>query len=216
MVKGHGVLISSGGFDSSRVLGAMEARGVTDVLLQTSLLYDALRTDAIGARSLGSDADALHRRHRRRPVGARRARRATARRGRLDPLRADRGRSPSRPARSSTATDLEEGSVGYPMPLTEVRVRREDGTDAETDEVGEICVRSGSSTREYWNKPEATAETFAGGWCRTGDLGHLRADGRLQITGRLKDMIRSGGENIYPVEIENVLIRDRRRWPTRR
>ena len=54
MVKGHGVLIRSGGFDSSRVLGAMEARGVTDVLLQTSLLYDALRTGAIGARGLGS------------------------------------------------------------------------------------------------------------------------------------------------------------------
>ena len=85
-------------------------------------------------------------------------------------------------------------------------MRREDGGEAAVDEVGEVCVRSGSSAREYWNKPEATAETFAGGWCRTGDLGRLRPDGRLQITGRLKDMIRSGGENIYPVEIENVLM----------
>jgi fatty-acyl-CoA synthase len=205
LVKGHGVLIRSGGFDSSRVLGAMEARGVTDVLLQTSLLYDALRTGAIGARSLGS--------MRMLYTGG-----TDVAQWALDALAeqlpgvavstlyglTEGGAVSTREILDRD--DLEEGSVGYPMPLTEVRVRREDGTDTNTDEVGEICVRSGSSAREYWNKPEASAETFAGGWCRTGDLGRLRADGRLQITGRLKDMIRSGGENIYPVEIENVLI----------
>ena len=92
LVKGHGVLTRSGGFDSSRVLGAMERRGVTDALLQTSLLFDALRSGAIGARALGSmrmlytgGTDVAR-------VGARRARRAGSRRGGLDPLRADRGR----------------------------------------------------------------------------------------------------------------------------
>ncbi len=205
MVKGHGVLIRSGGFDSARVLGAMEARGVTDALLQTSLLYDALRSGAIGARSLG-------------PMRMLYTGGTDVAQWALDALAeqlpgvavstlyglTEGGAVSTREVLDRD--DLEEGSVGYPMPLTEVRVRREDGTDAEADEVGEICVRSGSSAREYWNKPEASAETFAGGWCRTGDLGRLRADGRLQITGRLKDMIRSGGENIYPVEIENVLM----------
>jgi fatty-acyl-CoA synthase len=60
---------------------------------------------------------------------------------------------------------------------------------------------------EYWRKPEATAKTFVDGWCRTGDLGTLTDDGLLTISGRSKDMIRSGGENIYPAEIEDVLIR---------
>ncbi len=60
---------------------------------------------------------------------------------------------------------------------------------------------------EYWREPEATAKTFVDGWCRTGDLGTLTDDGLLTISGRSKDMIRSGGENIYPAEIEDVLIR---------
>jgi fatty-acyl-CoA synthase len=59
----------------------------------------------------------------------------------------------------------------------------------------------------YWNKPEASAETFVDGWCRTGDLGRINEGGLLVIAGRKKDMIRSGGENIYPAEIEDVLCR---------
>ena len=60
--------------------------------------------------------------------------------------------------------------------------------------------------KEYWNKPEATAETIRDGWLYTGDLGHLDADGFLYITDRKKDMIIRGGENIYSVEIENRLV----------
>jgi fatty-acyl-CoA synthase len=204
LVKGHGVLVRSGGFDSGRVLAAMEHRGVTDALLQTSILYDALRAGAVGARGLGSmrmlytggtdvagwALDALDQQLPGVPVSTLYGLTEGGACSTREVLRRDR---------------LEEGSVGWPLPLTEVRVRREDGGEAAVDEVGEVCVRSGSSAREYWNKPEASAETFVGGWCRTGDLGRLRPDGRLQITGRLKDMIRSGGENIYPVEIENAL-----------
>ncbi len=57
----------------------------------------------------------------------------------------------------------------------------------------------------YWNRPEANAETFQDGWCKTGDLGRYDEDGYLSLAGRAKDMIRSGGENIYPAEIEKIL-----------
>jgi fatty-acyl-CoA synthase len=205
MVKGHGVLMRSQNFDPDRVVKAMEHRGVTDALLQTSILYEALRAGAIGAHELGSmrmlytggtDVEAW-------------ALDALAEQLPGVPVSTLYGLTEGGACSTREVLDrdrLEKGSVGFPLPLTEVRVRREDGGEAAVDEVGEICVRSGSSAREYWNKPQATAETFAGGWCRTGDLGRIRPDGRLQITGRLKDMIRSGGENVYPVEVESVLM----------
>jgi fatty-acyl-CoA synthase len=97
------------------------------------------------------------------------------------------------------------GSVGRPMPMTQVRVVAPDGTDAPAGESGEIWVRSPAVSGGYWNRPEASAETFVDGWCRTGDLGALDADGFLSIGGRAKDMIRTGGENVYPAEVEAVL-----------
>lgn len=76
-----------------------------------------------------------------------------------------------------------------------------------TGQVGEIWIQSGQSMKGYWQNPEATAETLLpGGWLRTGDAGFLDADGYLFITDRIKDMIVSGGENIYSAEVENVLM----------
>ena len=205
MVKGHGVLTRSGSFDSNRMANTMANRRVTDALIQTSILYEALRGNAIGSHDLGSlrmlytggtDVQAW-------------ALDALAEQLPGVPVSTLYGLTEGGAVTTREVLDrarLVEGSVGTPLPLTEVRIRREDGGDAARGEIGEVCVRSGSSGREYWNKPEASAETFAGGWCRTGDLGRIREDGRLQITGRLKDMIRSGGENIYPVEIETVLL----------
>jgi fatty-acyl-CoA synthase len=68
-----------------------------------------------------------------------------------------------------------------------------------------VWVRCPTVSAGYWNKPAETAETFVDGWCRTGDLGRVTPDGYLVLTGRAKDMIRSGGENIYPAEVEAVL-----------
>jgi fatty-acyl-CoA synthase len=96
-------------------------------------------------------------------------------------------------------------SVGRPLPLTRVKIDSGDGTPAAPDVVGEILVSSPSVAQGYWEKPEETRATFVKGWCRTGDLGSIDADGYLTITGRKKDMIRSGGENIYPAEVESVL-----------
>jgi fatty-acyl-CoA synthase len=98
-------------------------------------------------------------------------------------------------------------AVGKPIPLTEVRIVGSDGEDVADGESGEVWVRSPGVAREYWNKPEASAETFVDGWCLTGDLGRVNEGGFLVITGRAKDMIKSGGENIYPAELEQVLTR---------
>ena len=99
-------------------------------------------------------------------------------------------------------------SVGFPLPLSEARiVRTADGATATRGEIGEMCVRSPCMMRGYVGMPEKTRETLdAEGWLHTGDLGYMRPDGYLQITGRLKEMIIRGGENIYPREIEDVLV----------
>jgi fatty-acyl-CoA synthase len=112
----------------------------------------------------------------------------------------------------STSTSREHSlsypdSVGLPMPFTEVSLRDDDGAQVSPGEVGEIWVRSPGVSPMYWNKPAESAATFVDGWCRTGDLGRMNEGGLLVIAGRKKDMIRSGGENIYPAEIEDVLCR---------
>ena len=73
-------------------------------------------------------------------------------------------------------------------------------------EPGEVLVRGPHVMLGYWNRPEATAETIVGGWLRTGDIATADADGYIYIQDRIKDMIISGGENVYPAEIENVLM----------
>lgn len=99
-------------------------------------------------------------------------------------------------------------SCGKPGPGTEIRIvdpAAESG-EVPAGDVGEIWVRSPQVMLGYWNLPEATAESMVDGWFRTGDIGYLDDDGYLYIHDRLKDMIVSGGENVYPAEVENVLM----------
>ncbi|MGH2460330.1 MAG: AMP-binding protein, partial [Chloroflexota bacterium] len=96
-------------------------------------------------------------------------------------------------------------TVGRPHPLVEVRVVDPGGQDVAIGEVGEIVARGPMLMDGYWNLPERTAETLAGDWLHSGDLGSFDEDGYLIIAGRLKDMIVSGGEKIYPVEVERLL-----------
>lgn len=99
------------------------------------------------------------------------------------------------------------GSAGLPMFFTEVRVQHPDGSTCPPNVDGEIEVRGANVIPGYWHRPEATAEAFsAGGWFRSGDLGHFDEDGFLTISGRAKEMIISGGENIYPAEIEQIVM----------
>ena len=97
------------------------------------------------------------------------------------------------------------GSIGVPCPGADVRVVGADGTESGDDEPGEIVVRAPGLMRGYLNRPEATAETFRGGWLHTGDLGRRDAAGYLYFVGRIKDVIRRAGENIAAAEVETVL-----------
>jgi len=97
-------------------------------------------------------------------------------------------------------------SVGKPLNGVEIKIIDGVGNPVPTGEVGEIATRSSRNLSRYWNNPEATASTIdADGWLRTGDAGYLDADGYLYIHDRVKDMIISGGENVYPAEVENAL-----------
>ncbi len=98
-------------------------------------------------------------------------------------------------------------SAGKPIQGVEIEIRDPiDGAPVATGQPGEIWVRSEQIMRGYWGKPEATAAAItADGWLRSGDGGHIDADGYVYVTDRIKDMIISGGENIYPAEIERVL-----------
>ncbi|MET3792508.1 long-chain-fatty-acid--CoA ligase [Aquamicrobium terrae] len=98
------------------------------------------------------------------------------------------------------------GSAGREMPGVMVRVVDEDGKPAPVGTPGEIIVRSDLVMPGYWNRPDATSETLKNGWLHTGDVGYLDEAGYLFITDRIKDMIISGGANIYPREIEEVLL----------
>ena len=97
------------------------------------------------------------------------------------------------------------GSAGRATTAVQVRIVDEDDRPVPPDTLGEIVVRGDLVMKGYWNKPEATAETLRGGWLHTGDIGSLDSDGYLYITDRKKDMIISGGSNIYPREIEEVI-----------
>jgi long-chain acyl-CoA synthetase len=91
------------------------------------------------------------------------------------------------------------------VPILELRVVDEQGRDAPTGEVGEIWFRGANLFRGYWGKPEATAEAFADGWLRTGDIGRLDAEGFVTIEDRKKDMVLRAGENVYCAEVEAAL-----------
>jgi fatty-acyl-CoA synthase len=97
------------------------------------------------------------------------------------------------------------GSVGKVIPTVAARIVDGNMNDVPVGEVGEIVYRASTLMSSYWNNPEATAEAFAGGWFHSGDLVRMDEDGYVWVVDRKKDMIISGGENIYCAEVENVL-----------
>lgn len=99
------------------------------------------------------------------------------------------------------------GSVGKPPIHVDIRIVDENDNDVELGKVGELLVKGPNVFQEYWNKPEETKEAIRNGWFYTGDLSKFDDEGFLYIVDRKKDMIISGGENVYPVEVEQVLYR---------
>ena len=98
------------------------------------------------------------------------------------------------------------GSAGVPHFFTDVRLARTDGSDADVGEPGEVLVRGPNVMKGYWGRPDADATAFQDGWYRSGDLAKVGNDGFVSIVDRLKDIIISGGENIYPAEVESILL----------
>ena len=97
------------------------------------------------------------------------------------------------------------GSIGIPGFNWEARLADDSGTDVPQGEVGEIIIRGNGVMKEYYKNPGKTAETIRDGWLYTGDLGKMDADGFFWIVGRKKDLIISGGENVYPSEVEEII-----------
>jgi len=97
------------------------------------------------------------------------------------------------------------GSVGMPVLHTDVCIMDQNRSQLGPDQVGELCVRGGNVITGYWNRPDATAEAIVDGWLHTGDAAKYDEEGFYYIVDRWKDMFISGGENVYPAEVENVI-----------
>ena len=144
-------------------------------------------------------------RRRRRALCARHPRRlAGARRGADPGLGHDRDQ-PGRHDARCRRRDPQGGSAGKAMMHTEIRIVDDQGKDVPQGAIGELLIKGPNITPGYWNKPEATAAAFTDGWLHTGDAVRLDEEGFVYIVDRWKDMYISGGENVYPAEVENVL-----------
>ena len=204
IAHGSVVLLSSGGLTTERVVTAIHRAAVTNAWMPPFVLYDLLRDEELDLKRLGSLRLIMCGGDHVQPWAMR------AVEEKLPGVAVQQGYGLTEGG--SMVTILEPGdtaahpdSVGRPFPLTEVQTMLPSGEQARPDEVGEVWVRSPAISGVYWNRPEESRQTFVDGWCRTGDLGRITPDGFLVITGRDKDMIRSGGENIYPAEVEAVL-----------
>jgi long-chain acyl-CoA synthetase len=108
---------------------------------------------------------------------------------------------------SATGADAPRGSIGAPLPGVEVRLVDADGDDTLIGDAGELWVRGPNVFRGYWHEPEATASALtADGWLRTGDIAIVDDDGNLFLVDRVKDLIIVSGFNVFPAEVEEVLI----------
>ena len=118
------------------------------------------------------------------------------------------GLTETSPAAVANRLDQSEftGSIGLPLPSTEVSIRDDDGNEVGVDTPGELCVRGPQVMQGYWGRPDATAEVISDdGWLRTGDMAVIDEEGYLRIVDRKKDMIIVSGFNVYPNEIEDVV-----------
>jgi acyl-CoA synthetase (AMP-forming)/AMP-acid ligase II len=96
-------------------------------------------------------------------------------------------------------------SAGRPLAGSVVSIQDQEGQILPPGQTGEVCAQAGNYMREYWNRPQETAAAFRGGWYHTGDAGYLDDDGYLYLVDRVKDMIVTGGENVYSAEVEDAI-----------
>jgi long-chain acyl-CoA synthetase len=209
------VIPESTSFDPGSVLALIEREGVTNTWMvptQIVMLADHIEASATGSVRL---ADSMrHIVYGGAPFAVADLRRALAVLGpRLVQLYAQ-GETPMTAtmlgAREHAAAlrtgDLDVlASAGAARPGMDVRVLDERDREVPAGDTGEVCVRGPAVMLGYWQRPEATESALRGGWLHTGDLGRMDASGRLFLLDRARDMIITGGSNVYPIEIENVL-----------
>ncbi len=206
MMGGTLVITKSQGFEIGRILSVIEQEDVTDCFLFPFMIYEMLNATDIDQykleklRTIYTGGDPLL------PSALERLKVLYPNVGVVQVY----GLTEGTPIAASLDPEdaLAKGqTVGKPMPLTEIKIIDDHGNRLPVGEVGEIAIKGPAVSVGYWRNPKATMETFVDGWCKTGDLGQLDQDGYLTIAGRKKDMIRSGGENIYAAEIEDILYR---------
>jgi long-chain acyl-CoA synthetase len=116
--------------------------------------------------------------------------------------------SETSPVATINRPDIQEftGTIGYPIPSTEIAIRDAEGHDMPLGESGEICIRGPQVMAGYWNRPDETAKAMtADGFFRSGDIGVMLPDGQIKVVDRMKDMVLVSGFNVYPNEVEDVL-----------
>lgn len=120
------------------------------------------------------------------------------------------GLTESSPVLTCNPTDgtLELGTIGVPVPSTEISIRDDDGNEVEDGQPGEIWGRGPQVMKGYWQRPEATAETFHDDWLKTGDVGILTSSGYYKIVDRKKEMVCVSGFNVYPNEVEDAIAKN--------
>ena len=202
MLKGGTVLIEPA-FDPARVLELIARYRVTS-MFGVPAIYDAM---AAAPGWAGADTSSL----RMLLCGGAPVPDATIRRYTGRGLTFIQGYGMTETSPGALLLDAEHamakaGSAGVPHFFTDVRVAGPDGAEAGPGERGEILVAGPNVMRGYWGQPEATAAVLTSGWLHSGDVGTADEDGYVSVVDRIKDVIISGGENIYPAEVENALL----------
>ena len=206
LVRG-GTVVLQRGFDPERFIEAIERHRIGTTWLVPTMLYRLL--DHPGTAD--ADFSSLHAMvYSAAPASPARIRQALDRFGPIMVQAYGQTEAPNtililnqHDHRDATESRLQ--SAGRPSPGVHVALLDDDGREAAPGEVGEICVRGPLVMEGYWNQPGQTEEVFRGGWLHTGDLAHCDAEGCFHIVDRKKDMVISGGFNVYPREVEDVL-----------
>ncbi|WP_329562327.1 AMP-binding protein [Kitasatospora sp. NBC_01266] len=206
MLRAGGSALLLDDFDPATVLATIERERITDVFLMPPLLYQLMdhpradRTDTSSLRRLtygGCQASPARLTDAIRRFGPVLVQLYGQHEAGIVSVLDTADHDPRRPDRLR--------SVGRIAPGYQVAIRDEAGRDLPTGERGEVCVRSESLMRGYWQQPELTAAVLRDGWLHTGDIGYLDGDGYLTIVDRLKDLINTGGGHVYTSELEDLL-----------
>ena len=194
-------------FDPGGVMGLIEAHGVTQTVMVPTMIGMMLQHPEFGPERLASLRELLYGAS---PMPAAILDRVLELWPGLDVIQAYGMTECSSVLTMLGAEEHREGgsvlrSAGRAVPGVSLSIRDDGGNEVAAGEAGEVWAQAGNFMREYWNKPEATAEVFEGGWYHTGDAGYLDDEGYLFLVDRVKDMIVTGGENVYSAEVESAI-----------